>query len=295
VTFGKEPWVAKGKLTMPKRRAGKPLPAIVLVHGSGPNDEDETLGPNRPFRDLAGGLACRGIAVLRYPKRTFAYADKLHNAAGITVREEVLDDALAAIDFLRRQSGFDKSRVYLLGHSMGGTLAPHIAREDGRLAGVILMAGTPRPPFDLVLDQLEYIASLPGPEQEENKRLLEETRSVIAKARAGSAPAGAKLLGAPLSYWEELGRYASESLKILPELKCRVLVIGGGRDYQITRADYQLYEKALKDRPNATLRWYEDMNHLFFRGKGKATPQEYAKPGNVDEQVIKDLAEWIKG
>lgn len=295
VTFGKEPWVVKGKLSIPKGRAGKSLPAVVLVHGSGPQDEDETIGPNKPFRDLAGGLACRGITVLRYPKRTFAYADKLRSAAGITVREEVLDDALAAIDFLRRQSGVDKSRVYVLGHSMGGTLAPHLAREDGRLAGVILMAGSPRSPFDGVADQLEYIASLSGPGQEETRRLLEEIKGTIAKARAGSAPAGTKLLGAPLSYWEEVGRYTSDSLKILPELKCRILVIGGGRDYQVTRVDFELYEKALKDRPNATFKWYEDMNHLFFRGKGKATPKEYAQPGNVDEQVIKDLAGWIKG
>ncbi len=46
------------------------FPAVLLVAGSGPNDRDETIGPNKPFRDLAQGLAAADIASLRYDKRT---------------------------------------------------------------------------------------------------------------------------------------------------------------------------------------------------------------------------------
>lgn len=49
-----------GTLTLPA--GDKPAPAIVLVSGSGPNDRDETVGPLKPFQDLALGLAARGIA-----------------------------------------------------------------------------------------------------------------------------------------------------------------------------------------------------------------------------------------
>lgn len=292
VTFGEEPWKIKGKLTRPK--SGTDLPAIVLVHGSGPNDEDETIGPNKPFRDLAGGLSSQGVAVLRYQKRTFAYGPQMAEQKTVSAREEVIDDALAALKFLREQNGIDKSRVFLLGHSLGGTLAPAIAAEDKDLAGVIVMAGSPRDFADVIEEQLAYIASLPGPGQDGNRKVLEESREVIAKMRSGEVSGDAKLLGAPLSYWKEISNYSTESPKVLAGLKCRILVIGGGRDYQITRADFDIYGAALKDRKDATLKWYEEMNHLFVRGQGKATPDEYGRAAHIDKTVVKDLAEWIK-
>jgi uncharacterized protein len=70
------------------------VPGIVLVHGSGPGDRDETIGPNKPFRDLAWGLAASGIAVLRYEKRTRLYGEKLASNLNLTVQEETIDDGL---------------------------------------------------------------------------------------------------------------------------------------------------------------------------------------------------------
>lgn len=292
VAFGKEPWRIKGKLTLP--RGEEPAPAVVLVHGSGPHDEDETIGPNKPFKDLAVGLASQGIAVLRYQKRTFAHGAQLAQQETITVREEVIDDALAALAFLRGEKGIDKARIYLLGHSLGGTLAPQIAAEDEKLAGVILMAGSPRDSFTVIEEQLEYIASLPGPQQQANRKVLEESRETIARLRDGSATENAKLLGAPASYWREVSDYSTKAPKVLAGLDCRILVLGGGRDYQVTRVDFDLYGEALRDCRKAKLQWYEQMNHLFVKGKGRATPQEYEKQASVSKMVINDLAEWIK-
>jgi dienelactone hydrolase len=293
VEFGEKPWRIKGKLTRPK--GVKAAPAVVLVHGSGPHDEDETIGPNKPFRDLAGGLSSRGIAVLRYQKRTFAHAGELAKQKTITVREEVIDDALEALEFLRKQKGIDKEHIYLLGHSLGGTLAPQIAAEDKKLAGVILMAGAPRDFFEVIEEQLTYIASLPGPQQEANKKGLEEARQAMASARAPSAPPDLTLLGVPISYWREVSGYATKSPKVLGGLDCRVMVLGGGRDYQVTRADFDVYSKALKDNAGAKLKWYDNVSHLFVEGKGKSTPAEYAEPNHVSKTVVRDLADWIKG
>ncbi|MGD1084968.1 MAG: DUF3887 domain-containing protein, partial [Verrucomicrobiota bacterium] len=113
-TVGRGEWKLPGTLALPATGGG-PWPAVVLVHGSGPNDRDETIGANKPFRDLAWGLATKGVAVLRYEKRTRQYADKL-NFAHITVQEETIDDALGATAQLRATDGLDPKRIFVLGH-----------------------------------------------------------------------------------------------------------------------------------------------------------------------------------
>jgi predicted esterase len=158
VTVGAMGWPLKGTLTRPKGVAKAPL--VVLVHGSGPQDRDEAIGPNAPFRDLARGLASRGVASLRYEKRTKAYAEKLMKmpAETVTIDSEVIDDTLAALAKGWTMPGIDSKRVYLLGHSLGGTAAPEIAQRDGQIAGLILMAASARPLDTVTLDQLQYLA-----------------------------------------------------------------------------------------------------------------------------------------
>ncbi len=291
IAFGTAPWTLKGKLTQPRTRAI--VPAVVLVHGSGPHDEDESIGPNKPFRDLAAGLSSRGIAVLRYQKRTHAHALKLVVHGTITVREEVVDDALAALAFLRAQPGIDPSKVYVLGHSLGATLAPCIATEEKKIAGAILLAGTGRDFYDVLDDQLSYIASLPGPQQHDNRRLYASVRKEMARLRTGADPDDVNILNVPASYWNELNQYATRSLEQAASLKCRLFIANGGRDYQITRKDFNVYRKGLGKRKNVTLRWYENLNHLFMPGKEKATPAEFLKPNHVAETPIRDLHAWI--
>src|SRR5688572_1896362 len=160
VTIGSGDWKLPGTLSMPK--GAGPFPAVVLVHGSGPHDRDETIGPNRPFRDIAEGLASRGIAVLRYEKRTKAHGSKLAGLPKFTVEEETVDDAVLAAQLLRNADGIDPARVYVLGHSLGGMLAPRIAKRAPELAGIVILAGNVRPLTTLVAEQLDYIASLEG-------------------------------------------------------------------------------------------------------------------------------------
>ncbi len=293
VEFGKSPWIVKGKITLPRIQGQAPI--VVLVHGSGPHDQDQTIGPNKPFRDLAAGLSSNGVAVLRFHKRTYAYAKELEKRTDLGLREEVIEDALAAIAFARSRIGIDKKRVFLLGHSMGATLGPHIAAEDGNLAGLILMSGAPRDAFDVVLDQLDYMASLHGTSRDPNKKVAETARKTIQSIRAGADPSKAEVLGVPAAYWLELSRFAKASLQVAAGRPCRLLVAGGGRDDQVTNRDFGLYKTALVGRDQATLHWFEEMNHLYMRGVDKARPEEYWQPGHVDEEVIRFLADWIKG
>ena len=179
---------------------------MILVHGSGPNDRDETLGPNTPFRDLAHGLASRGIAVLRYDKRTFAHQQKLVKEGldkTITIKEEVLDDVLATVAKARDLAGIDPDRIFVLGHSGGGSLAPVIAQRDGKLAGIILLAAGSRPVEEGLREQLDYVKSVDRDQAEEVGKIQKERgQARFSAIKAGTARDDEIVMGAPVRYWK---------------------------------------------------------------------------------------------
>lgn len=289
VTVGSGEWALPGTLTMPVGPG--PHPAVVLVHGSGPHDRDETIGPNKPFCDLAWGLASRGVAVLRYEKRTKAHAARLASARSITLNEEVVDDAVAAVALLRRTSGVDPRRVYVLGHSLGAMLAPKIGRAAPGVAGLVLLAGPARPVSELLLEQFRYLAGLDGEVSPEEQAQIDEVARALARVRDGSAPDDEPLLGVTAGYWREFERYDAPA--DAAALKLPMLILQGGRDYQVTVADFELWKRKLGKRRDVVLELYPDLNHLFMTGAGRSTPAEYDAPGHVAEDVVRDVATWV--
>ncbi len=273
-----------------------PFPALVLVHGSGPNDRDETIGPNKPFRDLAWGLATRGVAVLRYDKRSYARPETLQPlGTSLTVAEEVIDDALDAVRVVSATPGIDATRVFLCGHSLGGTLAHRIAATDGVIAGVIVLAGATLPLPEKIVEQTWYIANVDGVVTEHEQRSYDATRQAaetIRRALDGEIPEPeGPLLGAPVGYYRDLG--AHDPVDLAWRLRLPTLVLQGDRDYQVTLADFSRWEE-LRGEAFACLVRYPDLDHLFHAGEGPSQPIDYERPAPVDARVIDDMAAWIE-
>ncbi len=289
-------WPLPGTLTLPVGEG--PFPAVVLVHGSGPHDRDETIGPNKPFRDLAWGLASRGIAVLRYEKRTKEHKGKLLLMKDrITVKEETTDDALAAVSLLRKTEKIDAQRIFVLGHSLGGMLLPRIAAGDPEIAGLIVLAGTTRPLEDVFLDQRTWFASLDGEVSEEEKARLEELNKQVARVKdanlSAATPSEDLPAGIAAAYWLDLRGYdPPQAAKGLPQ---PLLVLQGARDYQVTLEDFEGWKRALSGRQGVAFKLYPQCNHLFVEGEGQSTPAEYQTPGHVAQVVVDDVAAWIGG
>jgi uncharacterized protein len=294
VTVGTGQWILPATLTMPFGPG--PVPAVVLVHGSGPGDRDATVGQIKQFKDLALGLASRGIAVLRYDKRTRVHANLMRDLPGLTVKNESVDDAVAAVQVLRNTSGVDPNRIIVLGHSLGGMLVPRIAAAGPPVAGFILMAAAARPIMQAVVEQARYLAQADGAISAEEQAQIIEIERVRARVDAlGPTDASnpERILGATASYWLDLRGYDPPAAAA--QVKQPMLVLQGERDYQVTMEEFSRWKSALAGRTDVSFHSYPTLNHLFVAGTGKSVPAEYNTPGHVSEAVVQDIATWIMG
>jgi dienelactone hydrolase len=290
VTVGADEWKLGGKFTSP---AGKgPFPVVVLVHGPGPNDRDESIYATRIFEDIAEGLASRGIAVLRYDKRTKVYGPQMSDLA-FTLKEETIDDAVRALALARRQPEANPNRIFVLGHSLGGYAVPRIARQDGKLAGAIVLAGNARRIEDVSLAQTEFMLKAKGGASPDEQKRLDLMKAEAARVKGLMAEKDNPpvLLGLPTAYYLDLKGYD-------PPLEARKLAIPmlflqGERDFQVTLEDLALWKTGLAGAKNITFHTYSPLNHLFIAGEGPPSPAEYRKLGNVAPVVIDDIAGWV--
>lgn len=287
VVIGSGKWMLPGTLTIPKGTG--PFPAVVLVHGSGPNDRDETYGPNKPFKDIAWGLASQGIVVLRYEKRTRQYPNESAAIENFTVEDETIDDALAGVNLLNASLVVNHSEIFVLGHSLGGMLSPQIALQDDRIAGLIILAGPTRHLEDLMLEQTQYLANLSGTNQSNQIASIKE---MVEKVKNLDINESELILGAPKSYWIYLSTY--DPVVTAQSLRIPMLILQGKRDYQVTMMDFVRWNDTFSRRSSVTLLTYQYLNHFFIAGTGVPNNSEYLIEGHVAEKVILDIGVWIK-
>jgi dienelactone hydrolase len=291
VRAGATAWPLPATLTRPSGPG--PFPAVVLVHGSGPNDRDETVGGTKVFRDLAAGLGSRGIVVLRYEKRSRVYAQKLAaEPDATTLASEVIDDAAAAVALLRRTPSVDAQRIVVVGHSLGAMVLPRVAAASPGLAGVAGLATGARTIDRMMLAQTDYLLRSAGLTGERLARELAPVEAEVARIRRLAAGgAEAPVMGAGAAYWREL--LALDPVKEFATVAVPILLIQGERDYQVTMEDFDALRSALPRRPDATAKSYPRLNHLLVAGDGPSLPAEYEKAGFVAADVVDDLASFV--
>jgi hypothetical protein len=282
VTVGSGDWKLPGELTVPTGKG--PYPAVVLVHGSGARDLDETAYTNKVFKDLAEGLATRGIVTVRYDKRIKVYAPKMLSKP-YTLDDDITEDAAKAAALLRTEPEVDPAKVYILGYEVGGYAAARIADADGKLAGIVLFAANERPIEDLIVDQAVATAK-----PDKYLATIRDTAKGIKKLDQGDAD-GPPLLGLPVSYWLDLRTY--DPGPMIKQFSGRVLVLAAERDFQVPMTDFQAWKKALAGRKDTTFKSYPALNHLFIAGEGPSSEEEYKKPGHVAAETIDDLAKFL--
>lgn len=278
-------------------------PVVVLVQGSGSTDRNEAIFQNAPFQDLAHGLAERGVATLRYDKRTYIYPEIAGDSGmDVDIRQETIDDANAAVALLRADGRVDGARIFVLGHSLGGMMVPAIAAENPDLAGAISMAGSLRRLWEIVYDQnMELIAAYADVELPAEQRAVLDAQVAQIEADMETFRGGIDgiaddqlLLGIPARYWKSLEEYAG--MHFIDGIHLPLLVLQGDADFQVyPDVDYPLWQQVLEGRENVTFRLYEGLNHMMMPTQGLRDTNEYLTPAHVREDVIDDIASFVNG
>lgn len=283
-------------LAVPKKASG--APAVVMVAGSGPNDRDETIMKLKPFRDIAQGLATKGIASIRYDKRTKSAPGMFDIKKG-TLHDEVVADAVSALKVLKSKAGgklgrkgaVDPKRIFVLGHSLGALAGPRIVQAAPEFAGMVLVAAPARPLEDAVIEQMRHLAG-PKPSKDvkaQLQRVEEQVALVKSKELSPSTPMEDLPLGINASYWLDLRDY--DPVAETTKLGKPVMVVHGEVDYQVTMPELELWQKGLAKHPDAAIKLYEGLSHALMPGEGKAS--DYMIEANVDSRVVADIADWL--
>ena len=299
ITIGKgTDWETTGIMTLPLKQGKYPI--IIIIHGSGPLDEDGTYVANKPYADLAWGLASKGIGVLRFTKRTRKYYSAIKDKGlEVTPDLESTEDAIAAFQAASTFRETDSSNIYFLGHGTGGMIVPRALQNTNKVKGIILMGAPSRPLPDVLIEQLEYVLSLDtiisNPDlQKKIDVLRKQYQMVLSPKLTKETPAKNLLLETPASYWLALRGY--DPVMTLKKSGKPILILHGERDFQSNMKDFALWKKSLigkNGNANSLAKSYPLLNYLFMEGAGKSHPAEYTIFDHIPEEVISDIANWV--
>ncbi|WP_228412020.1 DUF3887 domain-containing protein [Chryseobacterium sp. KLBC 52] len=277
-----------GTLLLPPSNNKKKL--VIFVHGSGAHDRDETIGENKPFKDIAEYLLANGISSYRYDKRTYSYPETFNEKS--TVEAETINDAVNAALYFKNNADYKGYQIIILGHSQGAYMMPKIA-EKAQVSKYVFMAGNARPLQDLLVEQYDYLHALDPAKfpAEAVQKVKKEVAFLNSSKFNVSSPSSELPLGQSASYWKYLKDY--NQLNEVKKVKAPMFFAQGGRDYQVTEKDFSLWKETLKNDKTAVFKFYPTLSHLFIAGSGKPSPKDYETKGKVDEQFLKDLVQFI--
>ncbi len=283
-----------GILTVPKGEG--PFPVVVLIHGSGTSDKDETIGSLKPFRDIAEGLAAQGVAVYRFDKRSYTFGLRLASDKQFTLENESIEDAVNAVQLLAGQERIDPDRIFVLGHSLGGNAIPQIARELASApvsaCGYIMLAASPRPLDVLIREQYNYLLSLLPEVTAEQQAEADAVFADLDKLEdLDSLSEDDTVMNVYSPYWKWLAAY--DIMQAAEEIAKPVLLLQGEEDYQVTMVDFGIWQDAFAQKENWTLKSYPGLTHPFVPGLKTEASAVYSGEGKVDEQVILDIASFV--
>jgi len=294
LTVGSDTFNLDAELVVP--RTTQKCPVVILVHGSGPMDMDESVFASKVFKDLSLMLATKGVATLRYDKRSKTYPHLFERGKDFTLGDETVDDALSAVQVAKSLDIIDTSQVYVLGHSLGAFAVPRIVEMDPSIAGGIAMAGPTRKLFEIIPEQYDFLLSRDGKLSFIDKLILRKVDKTAEQLR-GLPDDIPKKLKVPMAYWPIhffVDIHSYDPVLTVKQDTRPFLILQGELDYQVSYAnDFSRFKSELEGEPRVELISYPELDHLMMDAQGESSPSDYFQARNVEPQVVEDIAKWV--
>ncbi len=302
-----------GTLTLPKNN--RSCPAVILLHGSGPHERDETIFFHKPFLVLADYLTKRGIGVLRYDKRGCGKTTGDYKKSTST---DFADDGLAAVNFLKKTDRVSPTKIGLVGHSEGGLLAPIIANKSTDVSFIVMMAGAALPGDEILIDQVKKLGESEGMTKErlalecelarktyailkaepDDKLAVEKIKEMNRLNRSEASTMGGDLDGQLAVMTSPWYRYfiSSDPRPMLSKVQVPMLAINGDHDTQVLATEnLAAITKAVESNGNKKLTVVNlpGLNHLF-QTCTTGLPGEYATiEETISPKALTVIGDWI--
>ncbi|MFN2399359.1 MAG: alpha/beta hydrolase family protein [Gemmatimonadaceae bacterium] len=284
-----------GTLTIPKT-GSPPFPAAVLISGSGLQDRDSRISISglenyRPFRQIADRLSREGVAVLRVDDRGSGKSTGAETLAGVTTSGLAVD-VRAEVAYLRTRSEVDATRITLIGHSEGASIAPMVAANDLRIAGIILMAGVAKSGGEVSIEQQNdlFLRDTTTTDAEKESLRAQQREAVKTILSGGEVP------GAPVNAWTR-EYFAYDPLVTIRQVRRPILILQGGLDRQVAADHAALLAEAARKAGNGdvTVKVFPKLNHLFLVATSGAFA-EYSslESAIVGNDVLDAITHWMK-
>ena len=288
-TVNSHGFTLKGTLLQPMEPKKK---LVVFCHGSGPNDRDEKIGEYQFFKTLAEQMYQEGISSYRFDKRTFTYPESFNDSS--TIDDEVCNDILSIVNHFKSNETYKNYELIVVGHSLGGYLIPRIASKTTNIDKLAVLAGSARPLETLLEEQFIYLNSIDtnNVPVAQLKAIQQQIAYLHSSAFSLNSPKEQLPMNVPAAYWNSLKSY--QPTEVIQTMQLPIFVAQGERDYQVTMTDFTAWKTALSSNKRSKCITYSKLNHLFVKGKGKASPKEYFEKGEIDKNFIKDLTEFIQ-
>jgi len=276
-----------GVVWLPAKRSG-PVPVVIIIAGSGPVDRDGNSGGilrSDAYRQLAEGLAKRGVATIRYDKRGIGqstYAGKLADLGF----DDFVSDAAALVAMARVNDKL--AGVYLFGHSEGSLIALETAATS-KVDGIISAAGAGRVVSELMREQLSRQLSADD---------LKDFDAQVAALKAGKpldpkTPTLQRLLDPSLGKFLK-GMLLTDPKPLAAAFKGKLTVLQGDNDVQVT-VDKDARPLAAAH-AGAKLVVLKDVTHVLKRDAHKGQDQpSYRDPSlPLDPGVVDAVMTTVK-
>ena len=304
----------KGTLSLPKKDGN--FPVVIIISGSGAHNRYGEMYGHKPYLVIADDLTKNGIGVLRFDERGIGQSEGNFETSTIDVQSS---DITSAIEYLKTRKEINTKKIGLLGHSIGGIVAPKVASENKSVNFIVLLAAPAINGDKLMLLQRASADKLMGASEEQiaqGQDLLKGAYDIVVNSNLNNTTLKDSLnsfyinkygkmlpensrkgLIEQIASYEVVSMLKSEPSIYLEKIKCPVLAINGDKDFQVPAKENLSAIKTLVEQngnKKVTIVELENLNHLFQESK-TGLLDEYAEiEQTISPKVLKLITDWIK-